>query len=120
MEHALPDQVPEYSTLEKFDKDRLDHFKKAEDSENAKLQNVKQADMSAENIAKNKESMLEGKVGQEKASKKTLVDNYHFKLAALVAEQMQLKEMVGAEAHLDAVRRGNEAKEQKRAPEEAY
>jgi len=119
LEHALPDQVPEYTSLENFDKDRVNHFKQAEDGEQAKLQRVKETDMNARNLAKNKESMLEGKVGQEKASKKTLVDNYHFKIAALVAEQMQLQEMVNAEAHLDTVRRANEAREQKRAPEEA-
>jgi len=115
LEHALPDEVPEYTTLENFDEERVKHFTGALKLEQDKLNHQKQADMSADNELRNANADLEGRIDKEKGDLKTARDNYNFKVAGLEAEHAQLQEMVHAEEHLDDKRRHNEHIEEEEA-----
>merc|ERR1711934_1050508 len=109
--HALPDQVPEYTALISFDKERENYFSKAEDAENQKLHHIRQEDLSHENAHRNKRAELKGELRKGESKLETIRDGFKFKLKQLEAEHAQLEGMITADEHLDAARRANEKKE---------
>lgn len=117
LEHALPDQVPEFTTLEKFDHARIKHFTEALRKEQKKLNKQKTEDISAQNEISNENANLKGEIDKEKSELKTDKDNYEFKLAGLESQRAQIEEMVHAEEKLDEQRRENEKKEEEESNE---
>ena len=102
--HANPDQEAEFLELENFDQSRVDALKADLANEQQRLNKQKRLDMESKGSEEQKNSHLEGQIGQEQAALKSLRDSYTFKLVDMEGQIEQLKEMVDAEANLDAER----------------
>lgn len=106
--HAMPDQRGALQTLTAFDKERDQHFQKAEMTENNKLQKLEQETVQENIHAETEKVKLQQSIHKLHTEEGLGEAGYAFKMTALGGKVAELEARISADTSLDHTRSHNE------------